>query len=86
MKNKFELYEQAGVLELWIVQPADKTIFQYILTDGQFINHYPTTFEDTIFHLALKAFVYHLARVSDTEFHLSLYTTRQMFCRVFFDR
>jgi Uma2 family endonuclease len=44
MKNKFELYEKAGVLEYWIVQPADKTIFQYILTDGQFINHKPTTF------------------------------------------
>lgn len=63
MKNKFELYEQAGVLEYWIVQPADKTIFQYILTDGQFINHKPTTFEDTIFSSCIEGFDMPLSKV-----------------------
>ncbi len=63
MKNKFELYEKAGVLEYWIVQPTDKTIFQYILTDGQFINHKPTTFEDTIFSSCIEGFSMPLGKV-----------------------
>ena len=63
MKNKFELYEKAGVLEYWIVQPADKTIFQYILTDDQFINHKTTTFEDNIFSSCIEGFSMPLSKV-----------------------
>jgi Uma2 family endonuclease len=36
LKNKFEVYEEAGVLEYWILQPAEKTFFKYILEDGRF--------------------------------------------------
>jgi Uma2 family endonuclease len=63
MKNKFELYEKAGVLEYWIVQPTDKTIFQYILTEGQYINHKPTTFEDTIYSSCIDGFSMPLNKV-----------------------
>ncbi|MCP9766738.1 Uma2 family endonuclease [Lacihabitans sp. LS3-19] len=56
MKNKFELYEKAGVLEYWIVQPSDKTIFQYVLIDGQYVNHKPTTFEDTLYASCIDGF------------------------------
>lgn len=31
--NKYEVYEEAGVKEYWIVSPSDKTFFRYIL-DG----------------------------------------------------
>ncbi|MGL2992509.1 Uma2 family endonuclease [Flavobacterium sp. TSSA_36] len=48
MKYKFDLYEEAGVLEYWIVNPADKTIFIYILKENQFIGMHPLIEEDTI--------------------------------------
>ena len=48
MKYKFDLYEEAGVLEYWIVNPADKTVFIYILKDYQFIGMHPLIEEDTI--------------------------------------
>lgn len=36
LQNKYEVYEEAGVLEYWIIQPVEKTFMRYILTDGQF--------------------------------------------------
>ena len=36
LKNKFEVYEEAGVLEYWILQPAEKTFFKYTLANGRF--------------------------------------------------
>ena len=37
LKNKYEVYEEAGVLEYWIVHPQEKTFLKYTLTDGQFV-------------------------------------------------
>ncbi len=35
--NKYEVYEEAGVKEYWIVSPSEKTFFRYILDDkGKF--------------------------------------------------
>lgn len=41
MSYKYELYQEAGVLEYWIVNLVDKTIFIYTLKDGIFIGQQP---------------------------------------------
>ena len=41
MTHKYELYQEAGVLEYWIVNLVDKTIFIYTLKDGIFIGQQP---------------------------------------------
>ncbi|MCU0338908.1 MAG: Uma2 family endonuclease [Spirosomaceae bacterium] len=50
MKDKFEVYEEAGVREYWIVQSSDKNVLIYTLNEqGIFIGHRPFT-EDEIMH------------------------------------
>jgi Uma2 family endonuclease len=36
LQNKFEVYEEAGVLEYWIIHPLEKTFFKYLLTENSF--------------------------------------------------
>ena len=48
MKYKYDLYEEAGVLEYWIVNPADKTFLIFVLKDNQFVGMHPLIEEDTI--------------------------------------
>lgn len=45
---KYELYQEAGVLEYWIVNPADKTLFIYVLKDGIFVGQQPLIEENKI--------------------------------------
>lgn len=48
MKNKFRLYEEAGVREYWLVEPNDRVIFVYVLRDGIYIGLAPFTEEDIL--------------------------------------
>lgn len=36
LQNKYDVYEEAGVLEYWIIHPVEKTFTKYILTEGRF--------------------------------------------------
>ncbi|XZF12574.1 Uma2 family endonuclease [Chitinophagaceae bacterium MMS25-I14] len=36
LRNKYEVYEESGVKEYWIVSPQDKTFLVYTLKDGSF--------------------------------------------------
>jgi Uma2 family endonuclease len=44
LKDKFELYEENGVREYWIVRPSEKTIQQFFLENDRFA--YKNTFSD----------------------------------------
>lgn len=48
LKTKFELYEEAGVKEYWIVHPIDKTVLVYELIKGKFSNHRPLIEDEPI--------------------------------------
>ena len=36
MRDKYELYEEAGVYEYWVVRPIDKEITQFVLENGKY--------------------------------------------------
>ena len=48
MKDKFELYQEAGVLEYWIVSPIEKTVQVWKLTDLCYYIGLPPKVEDDI--------------------------------------
>ena len=37
LKRKYEVYEEAGVLEYWVVSPQNQWLRVYTLTDGKFL-------------------------------------------------
>ncbi len=36
LKNKYEVYEEAGIKEYWVVSPQDNTFVAYTLTNGRY--------------------------------------------------
>lgn len=48
MTHKYELYQEAGVLEYWLVNPAEKMILIYVLKDGIFVGQQPLIEESQI--------------------------------------
>ncbi len=48
MKDKFELYQDAGVLEYWIVDPVHRSVLSYTLQDGKFISIIPPYTDEDI--------------------------------------
>ena len=43
MNEKFDLYRDAGVLEYWLVEPADEVVLVYVLEGDQYIGLKPMT-------------------------------------------
>ncbi|SEG57394.1 Endonuclease, Uma2 family (restriction endonuclease fold) [Halpernia humi] len=48
MDIKFDLYEEAGVLEYWIVSPSEKTVLVYALKEGKYIGLKPFSESQTL--------------------------------------
>lgn len=41
MKDKFQLYEEAGVREYWIIDPNQESVLINVLENGKYKSHYP---------------------------------------------
>ncbi len=64
LKNKYEVYEEAGVKEYWIIHPSEKTFFKYVLDkNGQFQPTNLLTLGDHITSLILPGFALSLDEV-----------------------
>ena len=48
LRNKYEVYEESGVLEYWIISPQDKSFLKYVLVDGRYQATRPLVVGDTI--------------------------------------
>jgi Uma2 family endonuclease len=56
LQNKFEVYEEAGVLEYWIIHPIEKTFLKYELIEGRFQALRPLTIGDKVTTRILPGF------------------------------
>lgn len=64
LRNKYEVYEESGVLEYWIISPQDKTFLKYTLDDH--MRYQPSkllTIGDSIATPVLPGFVLNLETV-----------------------
>jgi Uma2 family endonuclease len=49
MKDKYQLYQSAGILEYWLVAPEHEFVIIYTLnTEGKYVGSEPVTKEDTL--------------------------------------
>ncbi len=51
IKNKFELYEQAGVKEYWLVHPLEENVTIFILKNGEYVGVKPVVDDYITSHL-----------------------------------
>ena len=57
LKNKFEVYEEAGVKEYWIIHPEERTFFKYVLNaSGRFEPTHLLTLGDHVTSSVLPGF------------------------------
>ena len=61
------MYEEAGVLEYWIINPETKDLLQYKLTDGRFQALRPLTIGDVIATQILPGFTLSLDEIFKDE-------------------
>lgn len=48
MKDKYELYQEQGVSEYWVVRPEERNIHIYVLENGRYIGIAPVVEDDVI--------------------------------------
>ena len=68
VREKFELYEEAGVREYWVVAPGENLVHVYVLTEaGKFNGLQPLTVLDELRSLVFPDLVIGLGRVLKEE-------------------
>lgn len=54
LSDKFEIYQEAGIKEYWIVEPVDEFVIIYTLTKGKYIGSKPYTPSDIMKSSVIK--------------------------------
>jgi len=57
LQNKYEVYEESGVKEYWIIHPYEKTLLVYTLTDNKYIPSKLFTLGDHVTSQCIEGFV-----------------------------
>jgi Uma2 family endonuclease len=65
LRNKYDVYEQAGVTEYWVVSPQDKTFLVYTLKNGSYSASRLMVSGDVVVSSALDGFSLNLTQVFD---------------------
>lgn len=65
LHNKYEVYEESGVKEYWIVSPQNKTFFCYTLIEGKFVPSRLLTSGDIVTSTVLIGFSIDLTEMFD---------------------
>ncbi|OJV16895.1 MAG: restriction endonuclease [Dyadobacter sp. 50-39] len=66
MDNKFDVYEESGVKEYWLVEPNDEVVFVYLLDDaGKYFGTKPSTIGQTLTSVTLPDFTIDLNQLFD---------------------
>ena len=63
LKNKYEVYEESGVREYWVVFPSEKTMLIYTLTSGKFVPSRLMVKSDIVTSAVLPGFSLDLGQV-----------------------
>ncbi|WP_111321089.1 Uma2 family endonuclease [Algoriphagus chordae] len=63
IQNKYELYQEYGVREYWVVHPTDCTVLIYTLVEGKFVPSRLFTSGDVITSTVLPGFAFDLEEV-----------------------
>jgi Uma2 family endonuclease len=65
MNDKFDVYEESGVNEYWLVEPNDEVVFVYVLIEGRFIGLKPFTVGQALTSVTLPEFTVELSELFD---------------------
>ena len=63
LQNKFDAYQEAGVLEYWIIHPQEKTFLKYTLVSGNFEASRLLTIGDQVSTTILPGFLLNLDEI-----------------------
>ncbi|AUI67100.1 MULTISPECIES: Uma2 family endonuclease [Glaesserella] len=63
MKDKYELYQEQGVSEYWVVRPEEQNIHIYVLENGKYIGITPVVEGDVITSVKFPALSFSTARL-----------------------
>jgi Uma2 family endonuclease len=61
LKDKYEVYEESGVNEYWIIHPTEQTLLIYTLTKGKYVPSRLFTNGDIVASICIAGFVLDLS-------------------------